>query len=141
MLAQNAALQRVALLAGHRSDVERVSRLFVLWLLQLPAVDQLHVGNGYGGGFAGILVLEPAAQRREDLRPVIVERACCPPCGGGVGNCRSTGMSGGGPGARSAILRRASLETQLARCCSLALLLPLDILLVVGDGVQADPES
>jgi hypothetical protein len=33
MLAQDAALQRVALLARHRSDVERVSGLFVrrLW--------------------------------------------------------------------------------------------------------------
>jgi hypothetical protein len=56
VLRQDAALERIALLRRHRSDVERVARLFVLRLLQLTAVHELHVGNG-NSGFAGILVL------------------------------------------------------------------------------------
>jgi hypothetical protein len=40
MLAQAAGLQRTALLARHRSDVERVARLFVRRLLQLTPLDQ-----------------------------------------------------------------------------------------------------
>jgi LytB protein len=77
VLREYAALQCVALLARHRRDVERVGRLLILRLLQLPAVHQLDVGHGRPRRLPRVLVVEAAAQRSEDLRPVIVERACC----------------------------------------------------------------
>jgi hypothetical protein len=78
MLGEDATLQRVALHPAHARHVQGVGLCCLIrWLLQLAPVDQLHVGNGYSSGFAGILVVEPAAQRSEHLRPVVSERACC----------------------------------------------------------------
>ena len=71
MLREDAALQCVALLARHRRDVQRVRGLFVLRLLQLPAVDEVHVGDGRPSRLSGVLVLEAAAQRGQNLRPVV----------------------------------------------------------------------
>jgi hypothetical protein len=70
------ALERVALLPAHRAYVQRVGRLLVLGLLQLPAVHQLDVGHRRPRRPPSVLVGEPATQRSEDLRPVIVERRC-----------------------------------------------------------------
>jgi hypothetical protein len=50
---------------------------FVLGLLQLPAVHQLDVRHRCPRRFPRVLVVEPATQRSEDLRPIIVERSCC----------------------------------------------------------------
>jgi hypothetical protein len=75
MLREDAALQGITLLSRHTRHVERIARrLLVLRLLELPPVDELHVGNGYSSGFAGVFVLEAAAKRGENLRPIIVER-------------------------------------------------------------------
>jgi hypothetical protein len=46
MLREDAPLQRVTLLASHLRHVERVGRLLVLGVLQLAAIDELHVGHG-----------------------------------------------------------------------------------------------
>jgi hypothetical protein len=73
MLTQDALLQRVPLLARHRSDIERVARLFVLRLLQLRAVHQPHVRDRGATRLARILVCEPPSQRLKDGRPVVVQ--------------------------------------------------------------------
>jgi hypothetical protein len=74
VLREDAALQRVALLARHRRDVERNGGLFVRRLLKLTTVDELHVGDGRSSRLPRILVGEPAPERGEDLRPVVFER-------------------------------------------------------------------
>jgi hypothetical protein len=74
LLHQVPALQRVALLARHRRDVERNGGLFVRRLLKLTTVDELHVGDGRSSRLPRILVGEPAPERGEDLRPVVFER-------------------------------------------------------------------
>lgn len=71
MLGQDAALQGVALLPRHRGDVQGIGRRLVRRLLELPAVHELDVGHGRPRRFPGVLVVEPAAQRSEDLRPVV----------------------------------------------------------------------
>jgi hypothetical protein len=78
MLGEDAALQRIALLASHLRHVERVSLCCLIRrLLQLAPVDQLHVRNGYSSGFAGVLVLEAAPQSGQHGREVIIERVSC----------------------------------------------------------------
>ena len=77
MLGEQPTLQSVPLLARHRRDVQRVGRLLVHGLLQLAAIHELHVGDGYRSSFASVLVLKPAAQRGEHRREVVVESRRC----------------------------------------------------------------
>ena len=77
MLGEDAPLQGVPLLPRHRAHVQGIGRLLVLGLLQLPAIDKLDVGDGYRSGLAGVLVGEPAAQRGQNSRKIIVERGRC----------------------------------------------------------------
>jgi hypothetical protein len=42
-----------------------------------PCFDELHVGDRRSSRFPSVLVGEAATQRSEDLRPIVVERACC----------------------------------------------------------------
>jgi hypothetical protein len=76
MLRQDATLQGVALLLRHRAHVQQVSRLLVHGLLQLASIDQPDVGDGRPRRLPRILVVEPPFERAQNLRPVIVERAC-----------------------------------------------------------------
>jgi hypothetical protein len=64
----------VALFATHGCDVQRVGggRL-VGGLLQLPSVDELHVRHGRPRRFSSIFVLEAAPERRQNLRPIVVQ--------------------------------------------------------------------
>jgi hypothetical protein len=68
------AASRRPLLPRHLAHVERVGRLLVLGLLQLLAVHELHVGDRSSRRLPGVLVLEPGAERGEDIGPIIVER-------------------------------------------------------------------
>ncbi len=61
MLGEDAALERVAFLPAHPTDVQRICGLLILGLLQLPAVDELHVGDRYSSSLARVLVLQPGA--------------------------------------------------------------------------------
>jgi hypothetical protein len=46
MLGEDAAFQGVTLLPGHLTHVQGIGRLLVLGVLQLAAIDELHVGHG-----------------------------------------------------------------------------------------------
>jgi hypothetical protein len=94
MLAQNAALQGVALLQRHRGNVQRIGWRLVRRLLQLAPVDELHVGDRRSSRFSGIFVLQPASQRGENSRKIIVQRR---------------------PAARSRICSKASAGTSCGR--------------------------
>jgi hypothetical protein len=74
VLREDATLERVALPTAHGAYVERIIGLCVRRLLQLAPIDQLDVGHCRPRRFPGVLVLEPAAQRGQNLRPIIVER-------------------------------------------------------------------
>jgi hypothetical protein len=63
MLGEDATLQGVALLLRHRAHVQRVGRLLILGLPQLPAVDELHVETGCSSGFCGSLGRIPTSGR------------------------------------------------------------------------------
>ena len=56
VLAQDAALQRVPLLPAHIAYVQGICGQFVRRLLKLPAVDELHVGDGRSRRRRGALV-------------------------------------------------------------------------------------
>jgi hypothetical protein len=77
MLAEDATLERITLLTAHRGDVQRIGWRLVRRLVQRAPIDQLDVGHRRSRRPPGVLVVEPAAQRTEDLRPVAVERASC----------------------------------------------------------------
>ena len=64
MLGEDAALQCVALLARHGRDVEWIAAggLFVLLLLELPAVDELNVSDRCAACLSRIWVFQSAAQ-------------------------------------------------------------------------------
>ena len=74
VLGEDATLQSVTLLGGHRRDVERVGRRLVRGLLQLAPIDQLDVGHGRPRRLPSILVLEPAPKSSENSGEIIVER-------------------------------------------------------------------
>ncbi len=62
MGSEDPPLERIAFLSSHPAHVQRIlDRRLVDRLLQLTAIDELHIGNRYSSGLAGILVLEAAA--------------------------------------------------------------------------------
>ena len=63
MPGEDPALERVALLADHGADIERIVGLdLVDRPLQLPAVDELDVAYGDGGGLPRVRVGDASAR-------------------------------------------------------------------------------
>jgi hypothetical protein len=73
MLGQDALLERLPFLAGHRRHIQRIS-LGSLGrrLLQLAPIDQLDVRNGFSSSFAGILIVQSSTQSGENSGPIVV---------------------------------------------------------------------
>jgi hypothetical protein len=64
VLAQDAALECVAVLAAHPADVERIlDPCLIGGLLKLAAIDELRVSHRGRRRLSGVLVLETAPQR------------------------------------------------------------------------------